>query len=138
MAKKAICEGEVVVKDGTHSAIEFYTAEFVLDDSVETLAQARSMIQAGLITERLRREVSNFKRVRTCDVIEFTKTNESPEHGELDKLLLKATELGCMPENIESYKKPEAKAKALQKAVDRALERNGKAKDNVTDLGYVD
>lgn len=140
MPKKAVCEGEVVVKDGSRSSIEFYTEEFVLDDAVKNLEQARSMIQSGLISERLRRTVENYRRVRTCQVISFTETKDKAEHSELDKLLLKATELNCIPENIESYKRPDYKAKALEKAIERALERNEKQKksENVQDLGYVD
>jgi len=102
MAKKAVCEGEVVVKDGASSAIEFYTQEFILDDAVKSLEQARSMIQAGLINERLRKEVQNYRRVRTCQVVSFESTTEKAAHSELDKLLLKATELGCMP--VEALK----------------------------------
>ena len=139
MAKKAVCEGEVVVKDGSRSSIDFYTEEFILDDEVKSLEQARSMIQSGLISERLRKTVENYRRVRTCQIVSFTETKEKPEHSELDKLLLKATELNCIPENIESYKRPDFKAKALEKAIDRALERQAKqGKDNVQDLGYVD
>jgi len=137
MAKKAVCEGEVVVKDGASSAIEFYTQEFILDDAVKSLEQARSMIQAGLINERLRKEVQNYRRVRTCQVVSFESTTEKAAHSELDKLLLKATELGCMPENIESYKRPDFKAKALEKAIERHLSRKDK-KDPMQDQGYVD
>lgn len=137
MAKKAICEGEVVVRDGTNSAIEFYTEEFVLDDAVKNLEQARSMIQAGLIADRLRKNLANYRRVRTCQVTSFEVTKDKAEHSELDKLLLKATELGCMPENIESYKRPDFKAKALEKAIERHLERKEK-KDPMQDQGYVD
>jgi len=139
MGKLAKCEGEVVVKDGTHSAIEFYEVDFVLDDAVKTLEQARSMIQGGLIAERLRREKPNYRRVRTCQVVSFGSTEDKPENGEMDKLLLRATQLDCLPENIDSYKRPDYKIKALQKAVERAEERLKKPeKSNVKDEGYID
>jgi hypothetical protein len=137
MAKKAMVEGEVVLKDGNTTDIHFYEEEFILDDAVKTLAQARSIIQGGLINERLRRNMPNFRRVRTCQVIEFGETTEKPEASDLDKLLIEATELGCMPENIDNYKRPDYKIKALERAVQKAKERKAKP-DNVQDLGYVD
>ena len=139
MGKLAKCEGEVVVKDGTHSAIEFYEVEFVMDDAVKTLEQARSMIQGGLISERLRREKPNYRRVRTCQVVSFESTEAKPEHSELDKLLLRATQLDCLPENIDSYKRPDYKMKALEKAIERAEARLSKPeKSNIKDEGYID
>ncbi len=139
MAKLARVEGEVVTKDGSGLAIEFYEQEFILDDAVKTASQARSVIKKGLIAERLRRTIQGFKRVRTCQVIEFTDTNEKPEQSDMDKLFLRATELACVPENIENYKRPDYKQKALERSIALAEERIAKAKpDVVQDLGYVD
>lgn len=118
MSKKVKAEGEYVVKDGyKSSSICFYEEEFILDDAVGSLSQARSMLQAGMMAERLRRTVENFVRVRTCQVVSFEETTESPENGDLDKILLRATELGCVPENIGNYKRPDYKIKALQNAI---------------------
>jgi len=139
MGKKAVCEGEVVFKDGNNTAIKFYTEEFVLDDSIPDLERARSLIQAGLIADRLRRTIEGYKRVRTCEVVSFGSTNEQAENGKLDKLLSEAATMGCLPENIEIYADPENKARALERAIEGQKKRAKKAKaDNVQDMGYVD
>ncbi len=139
MSKLARVEGEVVVKDGTGQALEFYEAEFVLDDAVQTANQARSLIKKGLISEHLRRNVKNYKRVRTCQIVEFTTTDKVAEQSDMDKLFLEATELGCVPENIDNYKRPDYKQKALERAIANHKDRAAKAKpDNVQDLGYVE
>lgn len=138
MSKLAKVEGEVVVKDGTGSSIEFYEQEFILSDEVHSVNQARSLIKKGLITERLRREIQGFKRVRTCQIIEFTSSNAPAEQSEMDKLFLRATELGCVPENIDNYKRSDFKAKALEKAIKLAEDRISKTKpDPMVDLGEV-
>jgi hypothetical protein len=137
MSKLAVVEGEVVVKDGSGHAQEFYTEEFVLDDAVKTAAQARVLIKKGLITERLRRTVKNFKRVRTCQIVEFTGTDKVAEQSELDKLFLLATELNCVPENIDNYKRPDYKQKALERAIENARNRRV-VEDKMKDEGYVD
>lgn len=126
MPKKVTVEGEVIAKDGSYAVSEFYTEEFILDDAVKNEAQARSMIQAGLIADRLRKTVANFRRVRTCQVIGFESTQEKPESSEMDKALLRATELGCVPENITNYRRPDHKLKALQNAIELAEKRKQK------------
>jgi len=139
MPKLAKAEGQLVVKEKDGVSIEYYSHDFVLDDAVKTKEQARSMLQAGLLTEALKKEVPNFKRWRTCDVVEFTETTRKAEHSDLDKALLEATELGCVPEGIENYKRPDYKLKALQTAIEKFKARAAKkVKDNVQDLGYVD
>jgi hypothetical protein len=139
MGKLAKVEGEVVVKDGTGTSVEFYESQFVLDDAVQNAAQARAIIKKGLISERLRREVQGYKRVRTCQIVEFTSTDDKPEQSDMDRLLIRATELNCVPENIDNYKRPDFKQRALEKAIEKAEERAKSVKpDAVQDLGYVD
>ena len=138
MPKLAKVEGEVIVKDGTGQAIEYYEAEFVLDDAVKTGPQARSVIRKGLISERLRKTVQNFRRVRTMQLVSFDRTDAPAEQSELDRLLLRASEMDCIPENIDNYKRPDYKAKALEKAIELAERRAKTAKpDSVKDLGEV-
>lgn len=140
MAKKAIVEGEVLVKEGNTTNIEFYTEEFILDDAVDTLEEARRLIKKALISDRLQRTVSNFKRVRTCQIIEFGNTTEKAENSELDQVMLKAVELNCVPENITNYKRTDHKIKALQKAIENKIAKDAEkkaAKSNETDLGLV-
>jgi len=141
VAKKAIVEGEVLVKEGNTTNIEFYTEEFILDDAVNTLEEARRLIKKALISDRLQRITKNFKRVRTCQVIEFESTAEKAENSNLDKLMLQAVGLDCVPENITNYKRSDHKEKALQKAIDAKIAKNAEkktAKSNETDLGMID
>jgi hypothetical protein len=138
MAKLAKVEGEVVVKDGTGQSLEFYEESFVLDDAVKNTNQARSIIKKGLISERLRRVVKGYKRVRTCQIVEFTNTDQVAEQSDMDKLFLEATELGCVPENIDNYKRPDFKQKALEKAIAGAKARaKAQRPDAMQDLGEV-
>lgn len=139
MPKIAKCEGEVVTKDGTGQSIEYYECEFVLSDDVKTISQARSVIRSGYISEYMRKNVKNFKRVRTMQVVDFGDTEQKVENTDLEKLLIKATELGCVPENIENYKRPDYKEKALKIAIERASKRKPEGqKFKVEDQGMVD
>ncbi len=128
MPFSAEVEGEYVVRDGHDVEVKFFTEKFILADTVKNLAQARCVIQAGLLTDRLRRNIPNFKRWRTCEVVSFKPTKEKPEYSELDDALVKATSLGCVPDNIDNYKDPKFKLKALQNAIERHNERMKKAK----------
>jgi hypothetical protein len=134
MAKKVTVEGEVVTKDGKGHAIEFYEETFILDDSIPTADHARCIIQSAFITEALRKKVENFKRVRTCKVIGFEDSNETAETSDVDKLLLEATTLGCVPENIDNYRRPDFKVKALQKAIDAHKKNAEKFKPELQDV----
>lgn len=139
MSKLAVVEGEVLVKEGNTTNIEFYEETFVLDDAVQTLEEARRLIKKALIADKLQRTVKNFKRVRTCQVIELKNTDEKPESSELDQLMLKAVEMECVPENISSYKRTDYKIKALQKAIEQKEAKAEKkaVQSNETDLGIV-
>jgi hypothetical protein len=130
-------EGELVVKDGTGRMIEFYEEEFILDVSDKN--KARSLIRKGLITERLQKKTQGFKSVRTCQVISIEPTQEKSEVSELSQVMLKAIDMGCVPENIDSYKRQDHKLKALQRAIEVAEKRKASQKpDNVKNEGVVD
>ena len=140
MSKKAVAEGEYTERNASGSLdIVPYSEEFLLDDSISSLSQARQVIKRGLITERLSKQ-KNFKRVRTCQVISFEDSAEKAENGELDQLLTRAAQLECIPVNINNYRRPDYKIKALQDAIAKAEERAKapKKKSNVEDQGYVD
>ena len=47
---------------------------------------------------------------------------------------MRAVELGCVPENIDNYRRPDYKAKALEKAIERAEKRKANQK-NKSELG---
>ena len=131
-------EGDLRIKDGSGMMIDFYEEEFILSDAIKNKEQALSLIRKGLITERLSRKVAGFKSVRTCQVISIEPTTEKAEQSDLEIILLKAIELGCVPENIDNYKRPDHKLKALQKAVELAIVRAQRTqKDNVQDMGVV-
>ena len=140
MSKKALVEGEVVLRNGKQKEIEFYETEFILSDDVKDIGHARIIVQGALITDYLRKTMKNFHRVRTCDVTDLIPTKEKPENDEMQLLLIEATKLQCVPENIDNYKRQDFKAKALKAAIEKAKERRTKAvkKDNVKDMGYVD
>lgn len=120
MPNKAVCEGEVYIKEDGRSYLEFYTEEFVLDDSVKTINEARSVIHKGMIADRLRTSFPNYLKWSTCQVVELKETSEQSKTADLDKLLLEASRLNCIPDNIANYKRPDHKMKALQRAIDDA------------------
>lgn len=119
MAKLAKCEGQLVVKRAGGFENEFFETEFLLSDEVQDINQARSIIQAGLLHEKLLKDVPQYKNWRECQVIELVDTNEKVESSEMELLLLKCSEVGCVPENLSSYANEKSKIKALQKAIER-------------------
>lgn len=140
MSKKAYAEGEVLVKDGNTTNIEFYEEEFILDDCVQDISEARRIIKKALVHDRLQKKVSNFKRVRTCQVIKLESSDQKSENSELDKIMYEAIRLDCVPENISNYKRTDYKIKALQNAVEQKLSKmsesnNGKSPQ--LEIGYV-
>ena len=140
MAKKALAVGEFLERNASGTLdIVPYEEEFFLDDSIESLDQARQVIKRGLIIDRLSKQ-KNFKRVRTCQVTEFESVEAEAENSELDVLLTKAAQLACIPANINNYRRPDYKINALKAAIEKAEERakRPKKQDNVEDQGYVD
>jgi len=118
MAKIAKTEGEYYRRDGQKNVeICFFEEDFVLSDDVPSLELARCVIQNGLLSERLHK-IDGYKRWRTCEVISFEDCGDSKvEISNIDKLLIRATELGCLPENIDNYKRMDFKVKALERAI---------------------
>lgn len=116
MAKLAKCEGQLVIKRAGGFENEFFEAEFLLSDDVKDVHQARSIIQAGLLHEHLLRNVEQYKNWRECQVVSLESSSESVNTSELEQLLLKCSEAGCVPENLSSYASDKSKTKALQKA----------------------
>lgn len=148
MPKKAVVEGDVVLRANNSLELEPFTEEFILEDeafknSKDHIGTARIIIKKGLLKERLRKKYKNFKSERASQVVSLQDTDdelEKDEHG-LAALLIEATKLDCIPENIENYRRPDYKAKALERAIESEKKRRDKKlkkKDNVTDLGYVD
>lgn len=121
MNYKVTVEGDLVAKDGTGRMLEFYEESFILDFNDKN--KALSLIKKGLITERLRKR-DGFKSVRTCGIVSIEETNSLVAFDDLAKLMMKAIELNCVPENIDNYKRPDYKEKALQKAIALAEKRN--------------
>jgi len=119
MAKLAKCEGQLVKKEAGGMVNEYFEAEFVLSDEVKDVHQARSIIQAGLLHEHLMKEIPQYKNWRECQVISLESTNAKVNTNELEQLLLKCSEAGCVPENLASYASDTSKVKALTKALER-------------------
>ena len=137
----ATVEGEMVIKENGNKSLEFYKEEFVLDGEIDTPQEARSIIRKGLISERLR-EKPGFAAVRTCQITDFKETDQKLGNNDLDKVLYEAIRLNCVPENINSYKRPDYKLKALNSAIEKAKKRKErlakKSKlDEARDLGRV-
>lgn len=119
MAKLAKCEGQLVIKRAGGFENEYFETEFVLSDSVQDIAQARSIIQNGLLHEKLMKDVPQYKNWRECQVISLESTDAKVDTSELEQLLLKCSEAGCVPENLSSYASDTSKTKALAKALER-------------------
>jgi len=117
MAKLAKVEGDLVIKRAGGNEISFYEVDFVLSDNVKDINQARAIIQAGLIDNRLKREVDGYKNWRTCQVTAFEDTDAEAKTTELESALIEATEKGCLPENIGMYADDLSKIKAIQRSI---------------------
>lgn len=143
MGKLAKVEGEATISGASGmTEIEFYEEEFILDDKIGGKGEARQLIRRALLVPRLQKKIKGFRRVRTCQIIEFKDTSEKPQDGELDLLLKRAMDLNCIPLNIDNYKRPDYKIKALKAAItdtEARLEKK-KQKKGITeeDHGYID
>jgi hypothetical protein len=140
MGKLALVEGEVMVRtDAKTLNIDLYSEEFILDDDIKDINEARSVIKNGLLDERLKKTVKNYRKYRTYEIIEFKDTDKKSEQSDYDKLMVKAVKNQCVPENLDSYATQEGKQKALERALDTKKKREAKkVKDNVEDQGYID
>lgn len=131
-------EGELFTKDSNGTTMEFYQEDFVIDGDI-TNNEALSLIRKGLISERLQRKVNGFRRIRTCQLVDSKPSTDKPEDSELTRTLTEAINLGCVPQNIDNYKRKDHKLKALQKAIEGHKVRLAKkTKDSTQDLGIVD
>ena len=119
MAKLAKCEGQLVIKQAGGMVNEYFEAEFLLSDDVKDINQARSIIQAGMLHEKLIKDVPHYKNWRECQVVSLESTDQKVNTSELEQLLLKCSEAGCVPENLASYASDKSKVKALEKAIER-------------------
>ena len=131
-------EGEAYLLEDGVAGIEFYEEEFIVDSSVDSVGKARSLLRKAFITERLRKKLSGFNRVKTMQVVEFEPTDKKAKQSDLDKKLLQAIELSCVPENLELRKTDEAKVRALDTAITTAKARKEKKRKTVIDQGFID
>jgi len=140
MGKQVKVEGEVFIRTNAKTMIlKFYEEDFILDDEILTLEQARSFIKKGLIKERLRKKIEGFKGVRTCQVIEFKDTDKKPEVSKYEALLVKAQKANCLPQSLDNYADEESKIRALNKALDSEKKRKAQKKNTApVEEGYVD
>jgi len=135
--------GDYVVS-GKLAQIDYFETVFELEEDRE--AYARAIIQNGLLQDQLKKEIPNFKRWRECHVklIEkISKTEEASTDPEIEKLLIEATELGCLPPNYHSYKSDAARKRRLKEAVEKkkaSIKKRAEKKDGIKieDKGFVD
>lgn len=143
MPKLAKVEGLMIISDGHNGSFtEFYEEDFIMSDDVPSLGHARSLIRkSGMLHDRLKREVKNFKRVYEMQVISFEETKEKVEDEELQNLTAEAMKLGCAVEFVQQYGSEASKKRALKDMIEKQKERKTRKKkkaDNVEDLGYID
>ena len=141
---KHTVEGEYVLS-GKLTQIEYFETTFTLEEANPSVA--RSIIQNGLLEDKMRKEFKNFKRVRTSQIVKTEKVEDekakSDTDVELEKLLAEAGNLGCVPVNYTSYKSDDMRKRQLAIAIKRRHDRQAKAdkaagKESSIDKGYVD
>lgn len=135
-------EGEVFVRtDARATNIKFYEEEFVLDDDVKDIGQARVIIRKALLDERLKKSIEHYKKFRTCQVVSLEPTDKKSDSGPVEKKMIEASKLNCVPENLDRYSDSKSKEKALDKAIETKKKRGRPAKKDkfeVEDHGIVD
>lgn len=127
MKFKYTVEGDYITKDGYQGS---YESDFVLD--TPTISEARAVIQNSLISAKLKTELEDYKRWKTCQVTdqeEVYKNTKSSIDKELEELTIEATDSGCIPTTLTSLKTDEAKKKALKKALEGHKKRQAKAEE---------
>jgi len=117
------------VISGKLAQIDEYEEVFELTEG--RVPEARAIIQnSGILDERLRKTKKNYRRWRTCQVIDVEGTTKeaTKEETKLHELLVEATKKGCLPATFKRLKRPESKIKALEKAIKNKAKRVAKAK----------
>ena len=117
------------VISGKLAQIDEYEEVFELTEG--RVPEARAIIQnSGILDERLRKTKKNYRRWRTCQVIDVQGTTKeaTKEKTELHELLVKATEMGCIPATFKRLKVDKTKIKHLKEAIENKAKRVKKAK----------
>jgi len=145
MGMLAKVEGEVFVRtDAKTTNIQFYEEEFILDDDIKDIAIARSIIRKAMIHDRLRKTIKNYKKFRTCQVISLKPVSTKAETTDVERKMIEAAKLNCVPMNLDSYATDQSKEKALDKAIESAkvrkaqVKKTGKKDIQIEDEGYID
>ena len=112
---------------GGDKEIISYEEEFELSEN--HLGKARAIIRRGFINDRLKGKDASFKAVRECQLLEDpdTMAASGDNDKELEQLLLKAAEYGCIPMNYESYKDDKVRKTQLKRAIKKREDREKKA-----------
>jgi hypothetical protein len=126
MTIKVTAEGQYVATINKIPTVKLYKEIFELPDNADSIGVARSVLQAGLVADRLGSKIDGFKRVRTCQVKDLEKTNAKAKKDKATELLVEATKLNCVPEGLEAYSDPAVRESVLEKAIARKK----KQKDN--------
>ena len=136
---KVTCYGTLLVKhsSGAVEQEEYEALVFNIDLSSypeeHKISQARSLIQNGLIIDALKAKYKNYKSVRECQVESITPVEaESSIDPEVQEMLSRATNLGCVPANYSTYKSDASRKRRLREALaamDKKIEKE-KAKQD--------
>lgn len=102
--------------------------EFVVGD-IEEKGVILSYIKRSLVTPYFKKKINGFKRVRQTTILSITDVNETPEQStELQKLMLDAIELSCVPTQLDDRSEV-AKIQALKQALQKKRTAITKAKN---------
>lgn len=116
------------VKTGKLALRAFHETEFILHEGNKGLA--RAIIQNTLLDAKLRKELKDYHKWRTCEVSEpiEVKEGEADSDKDFEALAVEAINMGVVPFSINSYESPKDKKKILEKEV----ENKKKAKKEAT------
>ena len=114
---------------GKISQIDSYEVTFKMAE--DRKPEARAIIQnSGMLDEKLRKDKKGFKRWRTCQVINIEEIEGKVDEAEkeLEKLLIEATQLACIPIDYKSYANDKMRVGSLEKAIEKKKISIAKAK----------
>lgn len=117
---------------GKLSEIDYYEAEFELNEGRESYA--RAIIQdSGILDTFLLKspECKKYKRWQTCQVVSIKEIKDKEidkEAKEVEELLVEAIELACVPTTYKRFRSDTARKMALTEALEKKKARIEKDK----------
>ena len=114
---------------GKIAQIDSYEVTFKMAEGRKS--EARAIIQnSGMLDEKLRKDKPGFKRWRTCQVTKIEEVEGKVDESvkELEKLLIEATQLACIPVDYKSYANDKMRIDTLKQAIEKKKISIAKAK----------